>query len=161
MAATPRRSALGRLAAFAALALATAQLLSTAAGFVPSPVRQRSEPGAGMAALPATVGRRSAAASLLGLALSPGPDGQAVAASRRKSIADDDYGDDFSKLDGMLKKDWGAAVEETKCKPWDEGERRAFCVTKEVNDLNRKRAEERGETYTDKKGKLSKGSYGV
>mmetsp|Transcript_55726 Transcript_55726/g.107528 ORF Transcript_55726/g.107528 Transcript_55726/m.107528 type:complete len:193 (-) Transcript_55726:132-710(-) len=104
--------------------------------------------------------RRSGLAllAILGGALSVG----SRADAKKKSLLDDD-GADFSssKLDGMLKKDFGKAQEETKCKLAEEGELRSYCRVKEINEANRKAAEAKGEKYVDQKGKLSKGSYGV
>jgi len=84
------------------------------------------------------------------------------AEAKKKNPLDDDYSDfKSSKLDGMMKKDFGKAQDETKCKPAAEGEKRAFCITREINEMNRKAAEAKGEKYVDQKGTLSKGSYGV
>merc|ERR1711978_542132 len=79
-----------------------------------------------------------------------------------KKFDDDGYADfSSSKLDKMMNKDFGKAKEETKCKPRAEGEERAFCILREVNEFNRKAAEAKGEKFVEGKGTLSKGSYGV
>eukprot|EP00408_Alexandrium_pacificum_P020373 CAMPEP_0171188954 /NCGR_PEP_ID=MMETSP0790-20130122/18099_1 /TAXON_ID=2925 /ORGANISM="Alexandrium catenella, Strain OF101" /LENGTH=159 /DNA_ID=CAMNT_0011654055 /DNA_START=43 /DNA_END=522 /DNA_ORIENTATION=- len=159
MSAMRRRSSLAHLAALVGLALAV-QLLGQALSFVAPPRGQPSQPGDGAVAS-ARLGRRTGTvAGLLGLALFPGVEDQAQAKSK-KPLGSDDYGDDVSGLDGLLKKDWNKALDETRCKTWDEGERRGFCVTKEINDKNRKKAAAEGKGYTDQKATLSKGSYGV
>jgi len=104
--------------------------------------------------------RRAGAVALLGAALvvlAPG----GPAAAKLKSLKSDDYSSDLSKLDSMLGKDFAQAQSETKCKTAAEGEERSFCLTQEVNELNRASAEAKGEKYVDQKGTLSKGSYGV
>uniref|UniRef100_A0A7S2HHB5 Cathepsin propeptide inhibitor domain-containing protein n=1 Tax=Alexandrium andersonii TaxID=327968 RepID=A0A7S2HHB5_9DINO len=148
---------LGRLALLAGLAVAVRLLDLGATGFVAPPAGQSAQ----QSVAAARMSRRAGLASgLLSLTLIPGAEDAALAKSK-KPLGSDDYGDDFSNLDGLLKKDWNQAVYETRCKTWDEGERRAFCVTKEMNEANRKKAAERGEKYEDQKGTLSKGSYGV
>mmetsp|Transcript_12834 Transcript_12834/g.29106 ORF Transcript_12834/g.29106 Transcript_12834/m.29106 type:complete len:176 (-) Transcript_12834:76-603(-) len=103
------------------------------------------------------LGRRSIGAGALAAVLALAGAGSAQAKLKK----DDDYMGDMGKLDGMLKKDFGKALEETKCKTAEEGEKRSFCITKEINERNRKAAEAKGEKYQDQKGTLSKGSYGV
>merc|ERR1711879_282623 len=73
-----------------------------------------------------------------------------------KQMRGDDL--DFSFASSLDKKFESAQVT---CKTRMEGEQRIFCLEKEVNDKNRAEAEAKGEKYTDQKGALSKGSYGV
>lgn len=87
--------------------------------------------------------------------------GSRAEAKKKSKLGDDDESFSSSKLDGMLKKDFGKAQDETKCKPRAEGEERAFCILREVNEFNRKEAEKKGQKYEDQKGTLSKGSYGT
>merc|ERR1712129_417246 len=89
--------------------------------------------------------------------------GSRAEAKKKNKLGDDDDASfsSSSKLDGMLKKDFGKAQDETKCKPRAEGEERAYCIIREVNEFNRKEAEKKGLKYEDQKGTLSKGSYGV
>lgn len=106
-------------------------------------------------------GRRPALAGALAAAATALTGGAPALAAIKGIKRGDEYSADMGNLDKMMKKDWGQAVEETKCKTYDEGERRSFCVTKEINDENRRRAEARGEKYVDQKATLSKGSYGT
>ncbi|CAE8617321.1 unnamed protein product, partial [Polarella glacialis] len=69
---------------------------------------------------------------------------------------------DFSKLGGMLGKDFAQAQKETECKPLEEGEERIWCGKKEIAEKNKKAAAKAGKEYKEaEKPRQSGGSYGV
>lgn len=110
----------------------------------------------------ASLSRRSSVLALFGgAAVAATFPAEKPAVARLQSSSSDAGSADFSKLDGLLSKSFGAAQEKTKCKPRAEGEQRSFCILQEINEKNRAEAEARGEKYVDKKATLSKGSYGT
>mmetsp|Transcript_30501 Transcript_30501/g.66826 ORF Transcript_30501/g.66826 Transcript_30501/m.66826 type:complete len:163 (-) Transcript_30501:284-772(-) len=159
--ATSRRSPFGRALVACATLLAGYQFASTVNFVGPvarsgvQSISSASTNEARGSVARASLGRRSgvvAAGAALALNF-----GRPVNAALKK---DDDYGSDFSSLDGLLAKDFGQAQEETKCKKQDEGEERIFCVEREIAAKNKEIAAAKGEEYKGPtKGTLSGGSY--